>query len=110
MQLTFLGKDTQGGGSPTLYETDRDSYVLQGWKVAGQPSTTVEIPGSLLRHLRPDTTLDATLVATGRMWKGDNGECATFTLSGAGLDDGVLAHLNVPDHEACIEVRQRKER
>lgn len=26
MRLTFLGKNTQGGGSPTLFSTDRDSY------------------------------------------------------------------------------------
>ena len=30
MQLTFLGKDTQGGNSPTLWETDDDQYVIQG--------------------------------------------------------------------------------
>jgi hypothetical protein len=30
MRLTFLGKDTQGGGSPTLFATDRQTYVVQG--------------------------------------------------------------------------------
>ncbi|WP_433793922.1 hypothetical protein [Actinoplanes sp. CA-252034] len=109
MQLTFLGKETQGGGSPTLYETDRTSYVVQGWKVKGQPSTTVEIPASLLRHIRPDAALDAGLVATGRRWRGDTGECDTFLISGASLDHSVLGQLTVPDHEACIEVRKRKE-
>ncbi|MFC4070389.1 hypothetical protein [Actinoplanes subglobosus] len=109
MELTFLGKETQGGGSPTLFETDRNSYVVQGWRVTGHPSTTVEIPASLLGHLPPDAALGAELIATGRRWQGDSGECETLLISGDSLDDVVLAKLDVPDHEACIEV-QRKER
>lgn len=31
MRLTFLGKDTQGGNSPTLWETDDGQYVIQGF-------------------------------------------------------------------------------
>jgi hypothetical protein len=31
MRLTFLGKDTQGGNSPTLRETDDGQYVIQGF-------------------------------------------------------------------------------
>jgi hypothetical protein len=30
MRLTFLGKETQGGNSPTLWETDDGQYVIQG--------------------------------------------------------------------------------
>jgi len=30
MQLTFLGKETTGGQSPTLYATNRGTYVVQG--------------------------------------------------------------------------------
>ena len=29
MRLTFLGKETQGGNSPTLWETDDGQYVIQ---------------------------------------------------------------------------------
>jgi len=36
MRLTFLGKETQGGGSPTLWATDRGTYVVQGWKLPGK--------------------------------------------------------------------------
>ncbi|MGA5299306.1 hypothetical protein ACPCHT_05225 [Nucisporomicrobium flavum] len=109
MNLTFLGKETQGGGSPTLYETDRDSYVLQGWKVPGQPPGIVEIPESLLTHLRVGTIVDAPLVATGRRWRGDSGECPTFTVAGVAVtDEQVLATLDVPCHEACIEVGRRR--
>src|SRR6266704_1611323 len=31
MRLTFLGKDTQGGNSPTLWETDDGQLVIQGF-------------------------------------------------------------------------------
>lgn len=61
MRLTFLGKSTQGGGSPTLYATDHDTYVVQGWRVTGEPESCVEIPASLLEHLLPGT-LDQMIV------------------------------------------------
>jgi hypothetical protein len=31
MQLRFLGKVTEGGNSPTLWDTDEDEYVIQGF-------------------------------------------------------------------------------
>lgn len=35
MQLTFIGKDPESNptGSPTVYRTDRGSWVVQGWSV-----------------------------------------------------------------------------
>jgi hypothetical protein len=30
MRLTFVGTTSQGGGCPTLYETDGGDYVVQG--------------------------------------------------------------------------------
>ena len=30
MKLTFLGKDSTPNDSPTLYATDRDTYLVQG--------------------------------------------------------------------------------
>lgn len=33
MQLRFLGKNSTGGDCPTLYATDRDTYLVQGWKI-----------------------------------------------------------------------------
>ncbi|MCW2936547.1 MAG: hypothetical protein JWM19_7509 [Actinomycetia bacterium] len=35
MRATFLGKDpdSQSGQSPTLFATDRVTYIAQGWKV-----------------------------------------------------------------------------
>lgn len=95
MQLTFLGKSTQGGGSPTLYATDRDSYVVQGWRVPGH-ETGVEILASLLTYLERNTQLATELYPTGR---------GTFVLSGAAVTDPeALTQMDIPDHETCIEV------
>ncbi|MUN38017.1 hypothetical protein [Actinomadura litoris] len=33
MRLTFLGKDSKPDESPTLYATDQDTYIIQGWIV-----------------------------------------------------------------------------
>ncbi|BFU43554.1 hypothetical protein [Krasilnikovia sp. MM14-A1004] len=109
MHLMLLGKETQGGGSPTLYATDRGTYLVQGWRVLGEPSNIVEIPESLLRHLPAGAALETTLHATGRRWRGDSGECATYTLAGVAVTDPTIeAELSVPDHEACVEVAQRR--
>lgn len=36
MQLTFVAKDPESNptGSPTLYRTDRGSWVVQGWTIS----------------------------------------------------------------------------
>jgi hypothetical protein len=62
MRLTFLGKDTQGGNSPTLWETDDGQLVIQGFtldaKTLGQVGTVpdgeavIRVPKKLMRHLR----------------------------------------------------------
>ena len=35
MRLTFIGKDPDSNptGSPTVYRTDRETWVVQGWMV-----------------------------------------------------------------------------
>lgn len=60
MQLTFIAKDPDSNptGSPTLYRTDRGSWVVQGWVVTdpdalaemGIPAgeSCVEIPDRLV--------------------------------------------------------------
>lgn len=64
MQLTFVGKDPDSNptGSPTVYRTDRGSWVVQGWVVddpgalaqmnipAGE--TCVEIPDRMLQFFK----------------------------------------------------------
>ncbi len=59
MKLTFVAKDpnSEPSGSPTLYRTDRRSWVVQGWVVTDpdalasmdipEGETCVEIPDRL---------------------------------------------------------------
>lgn len=61
MELTFLGTTSGGGNCPNPYETDRETYVVQGERITdpaalaalrarGLPEheTAVEIPKALL--------------------------------------------------------------
>lgn len=64
MKLSFVGKDPNSHptGSPTLYRTDRGSWVVQGWVVSDQDAlagmsipdgeTCVEIPDRLVPFFR----------------------------------------------------------
>lgn len=76
MKLTFLGKETTGDQSPTLFATDRDTYVVQGWKITDPEAlealkdvpdheTYVEIPAALMQHL-PKEPLDGDRTAAHR--------------------------------------------
>ena len=61
MNLRFLGKVTESGNSPTLYDTDEAMYVIQGWIVEDPEvleqlalphgETAVIVPKALMRHL-----------------------------------------------------------
>jgi hypothetical protein len=61
MQLRFLGKVTEGGNSPTLFDTDEDMYVIQGWVIEDaealeqlrlpEGETAVLVPKALMKHL-----------------------------------------------------------
>ncbi|TDD41363.1 hypothetical protein [Saccharopolyspora elongata] len=68
MKLSFLGTTSTGGQCPNLYETDRDTYVVQGYKITdpealaalherGMPATetAVEIPKTLLNFAPRNT-------------------------------------------------------
>lgn len=72
MQLWFLGKDTTGDQSPTLYDTDhtidgKPLYVIQGWKVEDAETlaqlslpdheTVIAVPKALMDFL-PKATSD----------------------------------------------------
>ena len=64
MRLTFLGKETQTGNSPTLWDTDTDEYVIQGFtldadalaQVGNVPDgeLVIRVPKKLMRHLPED--------------------------------------------------------
>jgi hypothetical protein len=60
VELTFVAKDpgSEPSGSPTLYRTDRDSWLVQGWVVTDKAAlaamaipdgeSCVEIPDPLV--------------------------------------------------------------
>jgi hypothetical protein len=61
MKLTFIRKNSNGGQSPTLYRTDRGTFVVQGLKVTDTEAlgtldlpdheTVVEVPEALLAEI-----------------------------------------------------------
>jgi hypothetical protein len=59
MRLRFLGADTKDRGCPSLYATDRGTYVVQGWTLTDpealgdlrnvlEGESFVEIPAKVL--------------------------------------------------------------
>jgi hypothetical protein len=64
MRLTFVGKDPASNptGSPTVYRTDRESWVVQGWAVTDpdalaqmdlpEGETCVEIPDRMIQFFK----------------------------------------------------------
>lgn len=63
MGLRFLGKDTQDGQSPTLWETGDDWLVIQGYTDLGSEElaqvgtvppgeAVIRVPKKLMRYLR----------------------------------------------------------
>jgi hypothetical protein len=66
MRLTFVGKDPNSNptGSPTVYRTDRGSWVVQGWAVTDRDAldqmdipageTCVEIPDRMIQFFKGD--------------------------------------------------------
>ncbi|MGW3346809.1 hypothetical protein ACWDA3_26150 [Nonomuraea rubra] len=68
MKLRFLGSDSDGGTCPTVFATDRGTFVIQGDRVTdpealaelaarGLPAheTVIEVKPELLRFARIDT-------------------------------------------------------
>lgn len=63
MRLTFIGKDPNSNptNSPTVYRTDRQTWVIQGWNVTDpealaqmdipEGETCVEIPDRIVPFL-----------------------------------------------------------
>lgn len=113
MLLAFLGKETEEGKSPTLYATDGDSYVIQGWRVVDAEilaklqvpdgETVVEIPPALLNHLAKDGLHGAvTSWVPPIVHVKENGN---YIIQGRTVSDpDTLAGMDIPDHETCVEV------
>jgi hypothetical protein len=112
VRLRFVGKDSPIDDSPTLYDTDRNTHLVQGWKVTdpdllsrldlGPHETCVEVTTRLMSYLSEseltnteDTELPL-IIRTGR---------DTYVIKGRRVTDAeALAQLNMPDHETAIEV------
>ena len=70
MRLTFVGKDPDSNptGSPTVYRTDRGSWVVQGWRVNDPEALQqmdipdhemcVEIPDRMIAFFRDGRAVD----------------------------------------------------
>ncbi|GHE08526.1 hypothetical protein [Streptomyces alanosinicus] len=114
MKLRFLGKNSTPGDSPTLYASDQNTYVIQGWKVYAnehlmkldvpEEQTVIEVPPELFEHLTKDgqssgqirTFADPIKLVT---------EQGTCILQGPQMHDPeALSQMRMPDYETCIEV------
>jgi hypothetical protein len=113
MEIRFLGKETEHGDSPTLYATDRGTYLVQGWKVTApeifvkldvpESETVVEIYAHLLTHLAMDG-----LSGVVTSWippivhVRENGN---LVIQGKRVTDSdALRGMNIPGHEDVVEV------
>ncbi len=114
MKLRFLGKNSTPGDSPTLYASDRESYVVQGWKVFANDvlmrldvpdgQTVVEVPTELFEHLAKDglesgeiKRFSAPIVLVT--------ELGTCIVQGPEMRDAeALSQMRLPDYEDCVEV------
>jgi hypothetical protein len=114
MKLRFLGKNSTPGDSPTLYASDQDSYVVQGWKVYAQDllmqlevpegQTVVEVPLELFEHLTKDGHASGEIKKFGApiMLVTEQGTCI---VQGPEMrDPEALSQMRLPDYEDCIEV------
>jgi hypothetical protein len=113
VRLTFLGKESQPNQSPTLYASDRDTYVVQGWVVSdpailgrleiGDDQTVVEVPPGLMAYLAQDG-LDGRVgtVAPPIVHVTEGGH---YIVQGQQVSDtAALGQMDIPDHETCVEV------
>ncbi|MGH8906603.1 MAG: hypothetical protein ACRD0K_08820 [Egibacteraceae bacterium] len=113
MHLTFLGKESQPNQSPTLFASDRDSYVVQGWVVTdpemlvmiamSDDETIVEVPATLMAHLAKDgLSGDVVNLVPPIVHIAENGH---YIIKGLRVTDPeTLGQMNIPDHETCVEV------
>ena len=113
MKLRFLGKDSTPTNSPTLYASDRDSFIVQGWIVADESVRSelaleadedlVEVPAGLMQHLAADGLVGAVghhLTPIVRVLDSGN-----FVVQGKQVTDPeALGQMVVPEHETCVEV------
>lgn len=113
--MIFLGKDpaSEKVDCPSLYDTDRDTYVVQGAKVIDPQilsrlqltadETCVEVPDRLMVRLTNSRLIVAddgrpapTIISTGP---------DTYVVKGAIVTDAeALGDMSIPEHETVVEV------
>ncbi|MCD0452487.1 hypothetical protein LO762_25360 [Actinocorallia sp. API 0066] len=113
MSIRFMGKVTSGGDSPTLWATERETYIIQGYKITdpavavlldiSEGETCVEIYAMLLANLAKDgifgvvRNMRAPIVHVL-----PNGN---YIVRGRRLTDpDAREQMSMPDHEDAIEV------
>ncbi|GAA3746637.1 hypothetical protein GCM10022402_27680 [Salinactinospora qingdaonensis] len=113
MRLTFLGKDSKPDESPTLYATDQDSYVIQGWIVTDiailsqldlhDHETVVEVPSQLLSHLNKNGLEgDVAHIAPPIVHVKEDGN---YLMQGQRVTDSeTLSQMDIPSHETCVNI------
>jgi hypothetical protein len=113
MHLTFLGKESFSKSSPTLFATDCNSYVAQGWIVTdpkilamielSDDETIVELPAALLAHLAKDgLSGDVVNLVPPIVHVTAKG---SYIIKGRRVTNpGVLGQVTIPDHETYVEV------
>ncbi|GII90626.1 hypothetical protein [Sinosporangium siamense] len=113
MSLTFLGKDSKPDESPTLYATEQDTYIVQGWIVTDpevlaklvvpEGEAIVEVPKGLFKHLINDGVR-----GTITSWRPPIvfvTEEGNLIIQGSLVSSAeVREQMDIPDHEDCVEV------
>jgi hypothetical protein len=113
MKIRFLGKETENGDSPTLYVTERRTYLIQGWKVTDpeilakldtpERETVVEVYARLMTHLTKDGLRGVVTSRTPPIVHVK--ESGNLIVQGRQVTDPeALAEMKIPDHEDAVEV------
>ena len=113
MKLRFLGKESKPNDSPTLYATDQDSYIVQGYIVTdpailalydlNDEETLVEVPPSLMAHLNKDGLSGEILRPAPPIVHVK--EDGNYIMRGRHVTEAaVLSQMNIPHYETCIEI------
>ena len=115
MTIRLLGKETEYRDSPTLYATERCTYLVQGWKVTDpeilakldipESETVVEIYARLMTHLAKDGLSGVVTSWTPPIVHvKENGN---LIIQGKRVTDSeALAEMKIPDHEDVVEVNK----
>jgi hypothetical protein len=113
VQLRFLGKESTPTNSPTLYATDQDSYVIQGWIIVDlgvrarhtlpDDENLIEIPPALTQYLTRDGLPGEVMTVTAPIV--DTMPNGNHVVRGKRVTDpDTLGQMNIPGYETCVSV------